>query len=170
MDRKSKRTIIDISQYQPGLDFEEAELSPPFTFPEYQRELIGARFAADLTDMAIVAGIYLVFVVTTYLQMPAGAEMDKRVLGIYAAGFLVLVGVYFLLFMLSGSQTPGMKMRRLVAVNREDNVLDPRTACLRGFGYFVSIVPLMLGFLWAVIDPEHLTWADKVSGTYLRKL
>jgi hypothetical protein len=28
----------------------------------------------------------------------------------------------------------------------------------------------MLGFLWAVIDPEHLTWADKVSGTFLKKI
>ena len=170
MDRKSKRTIIDISQYQPGLDLEEAELSPLFTFPEYQRGLLTARFAADLTDMAIVGAVYSIFVASTYLQMPAGAALDRRILGIYAAGFLVLVGVYFLLFMLSASQTPGMKMRRLIAVSREDTVLDPKTACLRGFGYFVSIVPLMLGFLWAVIDPEHLTWADKVSGTYLKKL
>lgn len=170
MDRKTKRTIIDISQYQPGLDFEEAELSPPFTFPEYQRGLLASRFAADLTDMGIVAGIYSFFVVTTYLQMPAGATWDRRILGIYAAGFLLLVGVYFLLFMLSASQTPGMKMRRLIAVNREDSTLGPRAACMRGFGYFVSIVPLMLGFIWAVIDPEHLTWADKVSGTYLKKL
>jgi uncharacterized RDD family membrane protein YckC len=170
MDRKTKRTIIDISQYQPGLDFEEAELSPPFTFPEYQRGLLTARFAADLTDMGIVAAIYSLFVATTYFQMPAGAALDRRIFGIYAAGFLLLVGVYFLLFMLSASQTPGMKMRHLVAVNREDAMLDPKAACMRGFGYFVSIVPLMLGFIWAVIDPEHLTWADKVSGTYLKKL
>src|SRR5436190_20903967 len=170
MDRKSKRTIIDISQDQPELDFEEAELSLPFTFPEYQRGLLSSRFAADLTDIGIVAAVYSLFVATTYLQMPDGAAMDRRMLGIYAAGFLLLVGVYFLLFMLSASQTPGMKMRHLIAVNREDTLLDPRTACLRGFGYFVSIVPLMLGFIWAVIDPEHLTWADKVSGTYLKKL
>jgi hypothetical protein len=39
---------------------------------------------------------------------------------------------------------------------------------LRAFGYFISMVPLMLGFAWAVVDPEHLTWADKVSGTYVR--
>ncbi len=145
-------------------------MSPSFTFPEYQRGLLAARFAADLTDMGIVAGIYSLFVATTYLQMPAGVVLDRRILGIYAAGFLLLVGVYFLLFMLSASQTPGMKMRHLIAVSREDALLDPKAACMRGFGYFVSIVPLMLGFIWAFIDPEHLTWADKVSGTYLKKL
>lgn len=164
------RTIIDISQDQPELDFDEAELSQPFTFPEYQRSLISDRFLADLTDMGIVAGIYSLFVVMTYMQMPTGAPLDRRVAGIYAAGFLLLVGVYFLLFMLSSSQTPGMKLRQLIAVSREGVPLEPKGACMRGFGYFISLIPLMLGFVWAIIDPEHLTWADKVSGTYLKKL
>ena len=170
MDRKTKRTIIDITQDQSELDFDEAELSLPFTFPEYQRSLLGSRVLADLTDMGIVAVIYILFIVATYLQMPDGVSLDRRILGIYAAGFLLLAGVYFLLFMLSASQTPGMKTRQLLAVSREGVSLDPRTACMRGFGYFISIVPLMLGFVWAFIDPEHLTWADKVSGTFLKKI
>jgi len=170
MDRKIKRTIIDISQDQPALDFDEAALSLPFTFPEYQRSLLSSRLLADLTDMGIVAGVYILFVVTTYFQMPEAATIDRRIVGVYIAGFLLLLGIYFLLFMLSASQTPGMKMRQLMAVNREGVPLEPRAACIRGFGYFISIVPVMLGFAWALIDPEHLTWADKVSGTYLKKL
>jgi uncharacterized RDD family membrane protein YckC len=170
MDRKIRRTIIDISQDQPELDFDEAALSLPFTFPEYQRSLLPSRLLADLTDIGIVAAVYILFVITTYIQMPEGAPVDRRIVGIYVAGFLVLLGIYFLLFMLSASQTPGMKMRQLLAVSREGVALEPKTACLRGFGYFISIVPLMLGFVWALIDPEHLTWADKVSGTYLKKL
>ena len=170
MDRKMKRTIIDITQDQPELDFDEAALSPPFTFPEYQRSLLSARYLADAMDVGIVAVVYLFFIVTTYLQMPAGAVFDRRLAGIYTAGFLLLMGVYFLLFMLSASQTPGMKARQLIAVSREGDSLEPKSACMRGFGYFISLVPLMLGFVWALIDPEHLTWADKVSGTYLKKL
>jgi len=170
MDRKIKRTVIDISQYQPEFDFDEAENSPPFTFPEYQRRILGARFAADLTDIAIVAGIYLIFLVATFVQMPEGASMDQRTMGVYSLGLLVLVGVYFLLFMLTASQTPGMKLRHLIVVTRDGSMLDPRSACMRGFGYFISLIPLMLGFIWALIDPEHLTWADKVSGSYLKKL
>lgn len=170
MDRKTKRTIIDIAEQQSQLDFDEAELSPPFTFPEYQLRLLPARLAADFIDFAIVAAVYGVFIATTYFQMPEDAVIDRHMAGIYAAGYLLLIGVYFLLFMLSTSQTPGMKLRSLVAVSRDGAMLDPKTACLRGFGYFVSIVPLMMGFVWALIDPEHLTWADKVSGTYLKKL
>jgi uncharacterized RDD family membrane protein YckC len=169
MERKARRTVIDIAQHQSTIDFEEAELSPPFTFPEYQREILFSRFVADAIDIAIVAAIYLIFVAATYMQMPDPA-FDKRAAGIYLSGLIVLTGVYYLLFMISTSQTPGMKIRRLAVVGREGSPLDPRSACMRGFGYFISIAPLMLGFIWALVDPEHLTWADKVSGTFLKKV
>src|SRR5262249_29377515 len=111
-----KRTIISIEEYQPELDFEEAEHSPQFTFPEYQRDLLAPRIAAGLTDLAIVLLIYLIFLVTTYLQMPEPFTPDKRVLGIYGVCYFTLVVIYFFLFMLSASQTPGMKHRGLVVV------------------------------------------------------
>jgi uncharacterized RDD family membrane protein YckC len=170
MDRKSKRTVISIEEYQPQLDFEEAEHSPPFTFPEYQRELLVSRLAAGAADFAIVALIYCIFILATYLEMPDNFSIDRRIAGIYAAGFFVLLTIYFFLFMISASQTPGMKQRQLTVVTQEGSPLDPLHACMRGFGYLVSILPLMLGFLWAWIDPEHLTWADKVSGTYIKKI
>lgn len=169
MERK-KRTIISIEEQQPEFDFEEAEHSLPFTFPEYQREIIASRLAAGVADFGIVAGIYLVFVFVTYLQMADDAVfLDKRILGIYGVGYLLLVAIYFFLFMISGSQTPGMKGQNLVVVTRDDTPLDPKGSFLRGFGYLICILPLMLGFVWAVIDPEHLTWADKVSGTFVRR-
>jgi uncharacterized RDD family membrane protein YckC len=165
-----KRTIISIQEYQPELDFEEAEHSPQFTFPEYQRQLLGPRIAAGLTDLAIVAVIYAIFLVTTYLQMPENFTPDRRVLGIYGVCYFALAAVYFFLFMLSASQTPGMKYRELIVVTPEEALLDPKRACWRGIGYLISILPLMLGFVWMLIDPEHLTWADKVSGTYIKKI
>ena len=171
MDRKSKRTVISLEDnYQQQLDFEEAAHSLPFTFPEYQRDLIGPRFLAGVTDFVIVAAIFLIFLLTTFSEMPEGFSFDKRMLGIYGVCFFALVVVYFLLFMLSASQTPGMKARRLVVVTKDDELLDPKQACMRGLGYLVSILPVMLGLIWVVVDPEHLTWADKVSSTYVKKL
>ncbi len=170
MERK-KRTVISLEDVQPEFDFEEAAASLPFTFPEYQRELIARRLAAGLTDFAIVGVVYLLFVLVTYFQMPTGAPvLDKRIAGIYAVGYLLLVAIYFFLFMLSSSQTPGMKLRELIVVSRDDMPLDLRGACYRGLGYFISILPVMLGFVWVLVDPEHLTWADKVSGTFVRRV
>jgi uncharacterized RDD family membrane protein YckC len=170
MERK-KRTVISIEDVQPEFDFEEASHSLPFTFPQYQRHLIGSRFAAGAADFMIVGLAYLLFVLVTYFEMPAGAPvLDKRIAGIYGVGYLLLVAIYFFLFMLSSSQTPGMRIRELVVVTRDDTPLDLRGSCLRGFGYFISILPLMLGFVWVLVDPEHLTWADKVSGTFVRRI
>jgi len=170
MERKTKRTVISIQEHQPELDFEEAEHSPPFTFPEYQRDLLTSRITAGAMDFGIVALIYLVFLATTFLEMPPGISIDKRLFGIYGAGYFILLAIYFLLFMLSASQTPGMKNKKLWVVTKEGQPLNPQHACMRGLGYLISILPVMLGFLWALIDPEHLTWADKVSGTYVKKL
>ena len=169
MERK-KRTVISIEECQPHFDFEEAEQSPPFTFPEYQRALIIPRMRAGLVDLAVVAAIYVLFLIATFVEMPENFTVDKHVLGIYAICYFALFTIYLFLFMLSASQTPGMKYRRLVVVNSEDMPLDPKRACLRGFGYLISILPLLLGFVWMLIDPEHLTWADKVSGTYVKKI
>jgi uncharacterized RDD family membrane protein YckC len=170
MERKAKQTVISLEEYQPHFDFEEAEQSPPFTFPEYQRDLIIARITAGAVDLAVVAVIYVVFLLTTFLEMPETASLDKRVLGIYAVCYFALFTVYLFLFMLSASQTPGMKYQRLVVINKNDQPLDAQQACWRGFGYLISVLPVLLGFVWMLIDPEHLTWADKVSGTYVKKL
>jgi uncharacterized RDD family membrane protein YckC len=170
MDRKSKRTVISIiDRRQPGLDFEEAERALPFTFPEYQRDLIAPRVMAGLMDLAFVAAIYLIFLFITFAEMPEGFSLDKRLIGIYAVCYFALVVIYFLLFMLTASQTLGMKHMNLVVVARDGGLLTAKDACIRGFGYLISIMPVLLGFVWMLIDPEHLTWADKVSSTYVKK-
>jgi uncharacterized RDD family membrane protein YckC len=170
MERKAKRTVISIEEYQPHFDFEEAEQSPSFTFPEYQRDLIMARITAGAVDLGVAAVIYVIFLLTTFLEMPETASFDKRVLGIYGVCYFALFTVYLFLFMLSASQTPGMKYQGLVVINKDEQPLDAQQACWRGFGYLISVLPVLLGFIWMLIDPEHLTWADKVSGTYVKKL
>ena len=170
MDRKPRRTVINISAGQPQFDFEEAARPPAFTGPEYQGDVLTLRAAAGAIDFGIAAAVYGLFVAATRSQMPAEFVIDRRLLGIYALGFLLLLGVYFMLFMVSSGQTVGMKTRGLAVVTRDGVTPAPGLAALRGLGYFISIFPLMLGLLWAVIDPDHLTWADKVSGTYVKKL
>jgi uncharacterized RDD family membrane protein YckC len=165
-----KRTIISIQDNQPALDFDERAPSLPFTFPEYQRQILVPRIAAGLADLVVVAVIYAIFLVTTFLEMPESLTFDRRVLAVYGVCYFTLVTIYLFLFMLSASQTPGMKYLGLIVVTPEDVPLDARCACWRGAGYLISTLPLLLGFVWMLIDPEHLTWADKVSGTYIRKI
>jgi uncharacterized RDD family membrane protein YckC len=169
MQRKGRRTIIDLSR-QPGLDFEDDTYRAEFTLPEYQRGLLLPRTYALLTDLLIVFGLYLIFVIASMSEMPGSMPWNRRVLGIYGAAYLLLLVVYFFLFMLSTSQTTGMRLQGLIATNTRGERLYPAEALLRGFGYVVSVIPLLFGFLWAFLDPEHLTWADKVSGTFIRRV
>jgi uncharacterized RDD family membrane protein YckC len=169
MKARGPRTIIDISDEQPGLNFEHSDYLAEFTLPEYQRRLLLPRAYALLTDLTIVFGVYLVFVVATLSEMPDTALLDRQALGVYGAAYLILVVAYFALSMLSTSQTTGMYLHRLVAVTGRGSPLSPRDALFRTLGYGVSVVPVFLGFLWAFIDPEHLTWADKVSGTFVKR-
>src|SRR5262249_45163238 len=93
-----KRTVIAIQEYQSELDFEEAERSPPFTLPEYQRQLLAPRIAAGFIDLVIVAAVFSIFAATTYLEMPDNFTLDRRVLGMYGVCYFALVTVYFFLF------------------------------------------------------------------------
>ncbi len=170
MQRKGGRTVIDLSKIQPGLDFDDEDYAAEFTLPEYQRGLLLSRTYAMLTDLVIVFGLYMIFLISTVSEMPVPIPLNRRILGIYCAAYLLFLVVYFFLFMLSMSQTTGMRIHRLVAVNRNGDRLGPTEAFLRSFGYLISVVPLLFGFLWAFIDPEHLTWADKVSGTFVKRI
>ena len=40
---------------------------------------------------------------------------------------------------------------------------------VRYLGYFVSTLPLMLGYLWVAIDSRKQGWHDKMAGTVVIK-
>ena len=91
--------MISIEEHQPQLGFEEAEHVLPFTFPEYQRELIAPRIAAGLMDFGLVGAIYIIFLVTTpmlalvpLLQLQLGYGIAPKVIAvILASGPMVMI-------------------------------------------------------------------------------
>jgi uncharacterized RDD family membrane protein YckC len=90
--------------------------------------------------------------------------LNIAVLAFIAAFFLF---AYFGLFTALTSATPGLLWMGLEVRNMEG--LRPTTpeSFWRAFGYLVSIAALMLGFVWALVDGEALTWHDRMSGTFL---
>ena len=170
MQAKGRRRIIDLSKIQPVLDFDEASHVAEFTLPEYQRNILITRTYAFLIDISIVSTAYLIFLLATAYEMSVAISLDRTTLGIYGSIYFLFLGVYFFLFMLSMSQTNGMRWFKLIAVNRHGQPLRPQEAFMRSFGYLISIIPLLFGFLWAFMEPEHLTWTDKVSGTFVKRI
>lgn len=72
----------------------------------------------------------------------------------YPVGFWVLLG-----------QTPGKMLMGLRIVRSNGKPLTIRYALLRYVGYWVSAIPLGLGFLWVLVDDRREGWHDKLAGT-----
>jgi uncharacterized RDD family membrane protein YckC len=72
-----------------------------------------------------------------------------------------------MLFTVFGGSTPGMMLRGLRVVGFDGDAPTPRQMLWRSFGYLISAGTLMLGFLWALWDEDHLCWQDRISQTYL---
>lgn len=86
---------------------------------------------------------------------------------IYLLAFFLFYVQYFVLFSVFGGATPGMYFRGLRVVGFDGAAPEARQLLWRAFGYLVSGGTLLLGFLWALWDEDHLTWHDRMSQTYL---
>ena len=84
----------------------------------------------------------------------------------YSLILSALWGMYFVGFTAVGGQTPGKRIMGLRVVNEDGTPVDWSTASTRFFiGYSVSLLPLGLGFYWALMDKNNQTWHDKIAGT-----
>jgi len=78
----------------------------------------------------------------------------------------VLPAVAIVLFWIYRQATPG-KMAISARIVDAETGGPPTSKQLVGryFAYYVSTIPLMLGFLWVAFDPRKQGWHDKLAGT-----
>jgi uncharacterized RDD family membrane protein YckC len=78
--------------------------------------------------------------------------------------FFLLAGYFSVCWTVIGS-TPGKLFMGLRVVRRNDLQLTFGKALLRFAGYWISAIPLFLGFLWVLVDGRRQGWHDKLAGT-----
>jgi uncharacterized RDD family membrane protein YckC len=84
---------------------------------------------------------------------------------VYRAALLALVVGFYGVFWTLRGQTLGMASWRL-RVEREDGTLLGWDDTARRLGWaLVSLLPLGLGFVWVLFDPERRAWHDRLSRT-----
>ena len=78
----------------------------------------------------------------------------------------VLPAMVIVAFWMYRSATPGKMAMNLTIVDAKTGG-RPSTLQFVGryFGYFVSVLPLMLGIIWVGIDKRKQGWHDKMAGT-----
>jgi len=78
----------------------------------------------------------------------------------------VLPAIIIVAFWVYRSATPGKMAIRATIVDAK-TFLQPSKGQLIGryFAYYISTIPLGLGFLWIAWDPKKQGWHDKLAGT-----
>lgn len=140
--------------------------SAPAVEPTLRPAPLGRRFFAGLIDgLLLILGIGIFALIFSAV----GGHLSRGPVTLGVMGFIAVlfILVYFGAFVALTYATPG-----LLAMNLEVRTLDgeyptPGDAGLRAFGYLVSAGALMLGFIWAAVDSDSLTWHDRMSGTFV---
>ena len=78
----------------------------------------------------------------------------------------VIIGFVFILFWMFKSATPGKLVVRCSIVDAKTlGKASKLQDIIRYLGYFVSMLPLFLGFFWVGFDARKQGWHDKIAGT-----
>jgi uncharacterized RDD family membrane protein YckC len=98
------------------------------------------------------------------LRTPDG----RGLLGAGAVVALLLCLAYQALFFTFSTATPGMRCVRIGLCTFGDENPTRKAMRRRIVAVVLSAVPFGLGFIWAALDEERLSWHDRVSGMYQR--
>ena len=85
-----------------------------------------------------------------------------------SATFLILFILYQLLFFTFADATPGMRYARIGLCTFSDENPTRTQMRRRTWAILLSACPLGIGFLWALLDDDRLSWHDRISRMYQR--
>ena len=133
-----------------------------------QPEYVGfwARVGAAIIDT--ILAMVIVAPLLTYIYGGAYWTTSGRIIAGPADLLLnwILPAIAVILFWIYRQATPG-KMAISAKIVDATTLGKPSTGQLviRYLGYYVSIIPLMLGILWVGFDARKQGWHDKLAGT-----
>jgi uncharacterized RDD family membrane protein YckC len=125
---------------------------------------LGRRFLAGLTDALVLilgAGVFGI-IVWRVCGLVSLVPLNFVVFGLVA---LILIFAYFAVFTAIASATPGLLWMGCEIRSFQGGHPTVRESLWRAFGVLVSISAFMVGFIWAFVDSDSLTWHDRMSGT-----
>lgn len=125
---------------------------------------IGWRLLALLYDLFPVAGLW--FLVAAAFVAVHGDAVTGGALGLLEFAVLwAVTGAYAVASWQRGGQTLGMRPWRLRVVAADGGPASGLPLLLRYVVGNASLLLAGLGFWWAWLDRDGLTWHDRASGT-----
>ena len=140
--------------------------------------LIGWRVLALVYDMWPVIAMWMVASLVFTIGFTVGGHGSRENIAPFSALQWLLwlicwliTGAYALLSWRRGGQTLGMRPWRLKVVCADGvNAPDTRSLVIRFVVGTASLLLAGLGFWWAWVDRERLTWHDRASDTRMVRL
>lgn len=127
---------------------------------------------ATLIDTVVILCVTLPLLVAFY----GWAYLDMAKTGLVAGKADVLLtwvapAVFAIAFWLFKQATPGKMAVGIKVVDaKTGNAMSLGQAIGRYVAYFMSTIPLGLGFIWAAFDPRKQGWHDKLAGTVVVRI
>jgi uncharacterized RDD family membrane protein YckC len=138
---------------------------------EQEREYAGfwARFGAFVIDTILLLAITVPLTAHFYgwqIFSDPDAPFIKGPADILINWIFPLTAVF--LFWRYKQATPGkMALSIRIVDAKTGGPMSVGQIIGRYFAYFVSVLPLCIGFLWIAFDPKKQGWHDKLAGTVL---
>ena len=145
---------------------EEAEAIALPATAAFELAPVSRRLMAAVVDCSLITGAFLALAMAAMEKAKALPNLRQAEIG--AAVALVFLGaMYHMFFVLVAATTPGMKWARisLRTFGGQRLTLDQRFGRLGAL--VLSLLPVGLGVAWSIFDDEHLSWHDRLSGTYM---
>jgi len=126
------------------------------------------RAAAAVWDFAIIGALIATFfgVIAWQCEGLVTALTNPVCLAVLGIAGGLLGFLYDAAFLLFRGETPGMRMAGLRFVDFDGRPATDFQLQKRVFGGIVSVLPMGMGLLWAMVDEESLSWRDHISGTF----
>jgi uncharacterized RDD family membrane protein YckC len=136
-------------------------------------------FVLDLfliTFLGLMSGV-VIFIILRFFRYKQILDFVKSLLGVedqvgqyvtlISPMLFLVVLIYFVFFWTFVGYTPGKALLGLRIVRQDGRPISVGRAILRYLGYWVSAIPLFLGFIWILFDRQHEGWHDKLANTHV---
>lgn len=130
-----------------------------------------SRLEAFIIDLFLIliaslGGIGLVILILQFFVRPV-FNVDLNLARYYPLIVSVIIGFYFLFFWALLGFTPGKFLLGLKVVRKDGRKVGLGRSIVRFIGYWISAIPLFLGFIWIIFDSRRESWHDKLAGTHV---
>ncbi|MCI0455102.1 MAG: RDD family protein [Candidatus Dadabacteria bacterium] len=141
--------------------------------PQFNLAGIGLRAGAFVLDLIILLGVTaLTLWFGLYLGDIAFDIRESNLLNLIVPLFFILFSLsttYFLFLQGFSGKTIGKMIFGIRVIRKDGESIGFWDALIRWLGYFISMLFIFIGFIWALFDPKRQAWHDKFAETYVVK-